>query len=471
VAVERWAISVEYLGGDTENSTQESMTLQWTSATVTLRRRAPHTFEVRLPRNDLPYQRAIDFRAGRQLWITRNGAYWFAGFMNSATLSGYDRAARAFQQIVLPGWGNAYALMLDRNVIQPAFTSVTYAGFDVDGIISDILNNVNHGSGGDWFTAGGRTIYASATTLTSVRLSSKSALEHINDLCDIDGTAWRAGVNAAGAFTFAVGTTVEQDHTTTIRLFDNANCQIVDLQRDGTLITSGVMVVSKRPAFDTRIATAVIAGANTLNLDTVAGIVAGTSSDAGDQILIGVGLATQETRLVTSISGTTVTVLTPFSNAHSLDEVVKIATPGSLRVITRTAAASVAQGYHARYWVIYNDQITDQTQRQEVGDQYLAAYDHPLTTATVEIVDATLISMILDAGVQPGDYVNLTSGDAELIHFYNLTTVKVQEMSLELEPGRVKQITLTVGDPRQDEFTRFERRLQAAHTSATSSVG
>jgi hypothetical protein len=40
-----------------------------------------------------------------------------------------------------------------------------------------------------------------------------------------------------------------------------------------------------------------------------------------------------------------------------------------------------------------------------------------------------------------------------------------------LEPGRVIQMTLTVGDPRQDDFARFERRLQAAQAATTTSTG
>lgn len=468
---ETFDLYAEALSGDTESSMVGAIPLQWTSASVTLRRRAPHTFEARLLRNTVPGQRAIDFRAGRQFYIQRNGNYWFAGFMNSATLSGYDRADRAFKEIVLPGWGNAYALMLHRNTHYPFFLGADYAGFDVDGIITDILDNADHGSGGDWFPAAQRTIYVSPTALQPIRLSGKSALEHLNDLCDIDGAAWRTGITSAGVFTIAVGTTVEVDRSSTIQLYDNANCQIVDLQRDGSLVTSTVIVASKRPSLDTRVATASIAGAASVVLDSVAGLGGGGNASEGDQLSFGVGLATEEVRTVSSISGTTVALVAPtLTNAHAANEVVKVTSPGSFRVAQRAAAASVAQDYHARHVALYNDGLNDLVRRQEVGDQYLAAYDHPLTTATVEIVDAALITLMLNAGLEPGDRVSLTSADAELRHFYTGTTVTVQEMTLQLEPGRVTQVTLTVGDPRQDDFTRFERRLQSAQAAAVSPI-
>lgn len=456
--------------GDTESSTQVAYPLQWTSASVTLRRRAPHTFEVRLPRNSVPAQRAIDFRAGRQFWLKRNGAHWFSGFMNSATLSGYDRVNRVFTEITLPGWGNAYALMFDRNTHIDGLTGVSYAGFDVDGIISSVLDEAEQGTGGDWFPLAQRTIYASATALPPIVLSGKSALEQLNDLCDVDGTAWRTGTNAAGVFTIAVGTTVEVDRSSTIQLYDGGNCQIVDLQRDGSLVTSHVIVACKRPQLDTRVTNNVAAGATSVVLDSVAGLVGGTTTGEGDVVLFGVGLATEESRLVGSVSGTTVTV-SALTNLHNANEVVKIALPGTYRTTQRVAAASVAQDYHERYFVLYNDALIDQTRRTGVGDAYIRAYDHPLTTATVEIVDAALISKLLDAGLEPGDRLSLTSQDGELSHFYTNTTVTVQEMTLQLEPGRVVQVTLTVGDPRQDEFTRFERRLQAMQATATVAYG
>jgi hypothetical protein len=467
---ESFTAEFEQLSGDTESSTQFAYTLQWDSATITLRQRAPHTFEFRLPRSTVPYQHAVDFRAGRQLWVKRNGAHWFSGFMNCATLTGYNRADRAFNQISLPGWGNAYALMFDRNTHIDGFIGVSYAINDVDGLITNILDECEHGSGGDWFPAAQRTIYASATGIPAIVLSGKSGLELINDLCDVDGASWRTGINSSGVFTIAVGTTVAVDRSSSIKLFDGANCQIVDLQRDGSLITTNVIVACKRPQLDTRVTNNVIAGATTVVLDSVAGLIGGTTAAEGDAILLGVGLATEESRLVSSISGTTVTV-PALTNLHNANEVVKMALPGTYRTTQRNAAAGVAQTYHERYFVLYNDALIDQTRRTGVGDAYIRAYDHPLMTATVEIVDAALITLLLNAGLEPGDSIRLTSADAELNYFYNDTTVTVQEMTLELEPGQVKQITLTIGDPRQDEFTRFERRLQAMQATATVAYG
>jgi hypothetical protein len=468
---EQWEATFEVATGDTHTATQTATTLEWLSGTVTLRQRAPHVFDFRLPRTTVPGQRAADFRAGRQFWLKRNGVYWFAGFMNSATLSGYDRTARAFKEIALPGWGNAYALMLDRNT-QSGATGTSYAGFDVDGIISNLLDECEHGGFGstDWFEAAGRTIYASGTSIPPVILSGKSSLEHITDLCDVDGADWRAGVNAAGAFTFEAGTSVVSDLSASITLYDGANCQIVDIQRDGSLITTSVFVACKRPQLDTRVTTAVLAGATSIALDSVAGLVGGSTAAEADQILIGVGLATEETKLVTSISGTTVS-FSALANNHAADEVVKMASPGQYRFTSASSAASVYQAYHERVFVLYNDALTDPTRRAGVGAAYIAAYDHPLTTATVEIVDATLIGLMLDAGLEPGDSVSLTSPDPEVSQFYSGTTVVVQEMTLDLEPGRVKQVTLMVGDPRQTEYARFERRLAAMQAAATVAYG
>jgi hypothetical protein len=466
VAVERWAIDYEAYPGDTENSTQTAAPLQWISATVTLRRRAPHTVEIRMPRNAIPYQRANDFRAGRQLWITRNGVYWFAGFMNSASVSGYDRASRAFREIVLPGWGNAYAMLMNRGVQQNAGVDISYVGLDVDGFITTLLNGVDHGSGGDWFPAAGRSMYASATTFPTTRLTGRSALELLNWACDIDQVAWRTGVASDGTFTIAVGATVDRNLSSTIALYDNANCQIVDVQRDGSQIVSVVDVVNRRAPVDTRLEANAAAAAVSITVSSTAGF------QVGDGVWVGVGLATADLRTVSAITSSTVLAINALPNAHNRGETVKNNTPTEpFRTSTRTAAASVAQNYHIRHVALYNDQMVNATLRQAYGDAYLAAYANPLTTATVEIVDSTLISRILDAGVEPGDRVGLSSSDSELSQFYNNSAVTVQEMQLDLEPGQVKQITLTVGDPRIDDLAVLDRWLAVYQQADTTARG
>jgi hypothetical protein len=463
---EHWSVEFEYYVGDTENSNVGGSNLMWESGTVTLRRRAPHTFEFRLPRNAIPAQRAIDFRAGRQLWIKRNGAYWFAGFMNSATVSGYDRTARAFKEIVLPGWGNAYAMMFSRGTQRDDSVDISYTGLDVDGFITALLEAVEHGSGGDWFPVGGRTLYASGTAFEVGRLTGRTALELLNWACDTDQVAWRTGVATDGTFTIDVGTTVEQDLTGTIKLYDNANCHITDIQRDGSQIASVVSVVNRRAPVDTRLEANAAGGATSITVSSTAGF------QVGDEVNVGVGLATLDLETVTAITSSTVLAITALGSAHNRGETVKnnhVSAP--FRTSVRNAAASVAQDHHIHHVALYNDQMVNSTLREEYGDAYIAAYDHPLTTGTVEIVDAKLISLMLDAGLEPGDTVSLTSPDAELIHFYNGTGVQVQEMALEIEPGRVKQITLTVGDPRVDDLAVLDRWLAVYQQASTNARG
>jgi hypothetical protein len=465
---EQWDALFEILSGDTENSTQTAYPLPWTSATVTLRRRAPHTFELRLPRTTVPGQRAIDFRAGRQFWLKRNGVYWFAGFMNCATLSGYDRAAGAFRQIVLPGWGNAYAMLMNRAVQQNSggLIDIAYGLSDVDSFITALLDGVDHGTGGDWFPVGGRTLYASATTAYWGRMTGRSALELLNWACDVEQVAWRTGVNSSGAFTIAVGTTVDRDLSSTIKLYDNANCQIVDLQRDGSQIATVVDVVNRRAPVDTRLEANASAGATSITVTSTAGF------QVNDGVNVGVGLATFDIENVTAITSGTVLAISALGSAHTRGETVKnLATAAPFRQSTRSAAASVAQAHHIHHVALYNDQMVNVTLREEYGDAYLAAYDHPLTTATVEVVDTALISVLLDQRLEPGDRISLSSSDSELVHFYNNTAVTVQEMTLELEPGRVKQVTLTVGDPRIDDLAVLDRWLSVYQQADTTARG
>jgi hypothetical protein len=465
---EQFEAIIEVMTGDTENSTQATNTLLWDSATITLRRRAPHTFTFRLPRNDLPYQRAIDFRAGRQLWIKRNTAYWFAGFMNSAAPAGYDRTTRRFRQVILPGWGNAYALIMNRAVQSNTSSAIdiSYGSFDVEDFIGLILNDIEHGSAGDWFPLGGRNIDASGTPITWGRLTGRSALELLNWACDVVQLPWRTGVAADGTFTIAVTPGTDRDLSSTIQLYDNANCHIVDLQRDGSQIATSVSVVNRRAAVDTRLEANAAALATSITVSSTAGF------EVGDAVWVGVGLASADLEAVTAITSSTVLAISALNNAHTRGETVKNNTPTEpFRISTRGAAASVAQAYHLRRVALFNDQMTNVTLREEYGDAYLAAYDHPLTTGTVEIVDATLISTLLDAALEPGDRIWLTSSDTELIHFYNSTLVQVQEMTLELEPGRVKQLTLVVGDPRMDDLAVLDRWLAVYQSASTNARG
>jgi hypothetical protein len=463
---ELFAVEFEAYPGDTENSTQTASPLLWDSGTITLRRRAPHTFEFRLPRNTLPAQRAIDFRAGRQLWVKRNGAYWFAGFMNAATVTNYDRPSRGFASISLPGWGNAYAMMFNRGTQQNSIIDIAYGTFDVDGFITVLLNEVDHGSGGDWFPSGGRTLYSSATSLYWGRLTGRSALELLNMACDVDQVAWRTGVASDGTFTIAVGATVDRDLSTSIRLFDTANCQIVSVERDGSQIVTSVDVVNRRAPVDTRLTASAVIGATSIPVASTVGF------QVGDDVNIGVGLATLDLETVTAVTSATVLAVTALNNNHSAGETVKNnATTSPFRITNSSAAASVAQDHHIHHVALWQDQMVNATQRQEYGDAYVAAYDHTLTTATVEVVDQALISIMLDAALEPGDQISLWSNDAELQHFFNSTAQTVQEMRLEIEPGRVRQITLTLGDPRLDDLAVLDRWLAAYQQATTTARG
>src|SRR5262245_38919074 len=103
----RITVEFETASGDTESATQALGPLRWATGRVTLRRRAPHVVEFAIPRA-FGTHRPADFVAGRELRLKRDGVNWLAGFMGAASIPG----GSAGPSIVLPGWGNAYALML-----------------------------------------------------------------------------------------------------------------------------------------------------------------------------------------------------------------------------------------------------------------------------------------------------------------------------------------------------------------------
>jgi hypothetical protein len=453
-----WEFLAEAATGDTRDATQPLGAVRWESAEVTLRRRAPHTISVRVP--TWTHHRRSDFVARREWRLRRDGAYvpWGAGLLGAPRLL---RGAGAWTHIEVPGWGNLAVLLFKRNTPFAGSWGQDYTGNDADGIIGNQLNSADHGAGGDWFPAAGRAIGTAATTLPIYNASGKSPLEVILDMCDVEGWALRAGIDAAGAFTIKAGPAVEQDRSASLHLIDGANCAIVAHDADDSGLVTNLLVVCRAPSLGTQLNGAHAAGATTLTVDGTAGIYAGDALEVGDG-------ATFEIAAVNAVtSATQLTVLLPLAFAHADNERVRLA-PGYFRSTQRAAATGVAQAHHDHYVVLFNDQLTDPTLRGELADAHLAAYDAVLTSATVETTDAALIAAILDAGLEPGDSVKLTSYDPQLAAEYAGATVKVQEMTLSLTPGGCTRIALAVGDPLIDDLAVLERRVAAGRWAATA---
>lgn len=407
-------IVFETASGDTENSTQTLLPLNWERATWTLRRRAPHALTITVPvySHHLPG----DFIAHREIRLLRDGVYvaWGAGFMGAVQLS---RAGDEWGPIELPGYGNAAALALFlRNTTEIGYMGTTYgAGFDTDGVIADLLNGAEHGSGGDWFAAAQRTLGAGAISLDGYAPRGRSRLDIINEVTAAEGWSWRAGINSSGAFTFAASATVDTDRSTTLHAIDQANCTITSVTQDDSRILTDVAVFCRTPAIRTLLNGAVIAGATSLTVDSTAGM------DAQDDIKIGGG-ATSETRSITSVDSATGLTVPALTNAYADNTEVNTVTT-LYRRDGRNAAASVSQTYHEHDEVVINDQLFLQTQRQEYGDALLATYGAILRTATVEVTDAALMAAMLDAGLEPGDSIKLTSTHRYLAAWYTGATV------------------------------------------------
>jgi hypothetical protein len=454
-----WTIVYETDEGDTESATQTLLPLRWERATWTLRRRAPHAFTITVPvqSHHLPG----DFIAHRELRLLRDGVYvaWGAGFMGAVqlTTAGEDE----WGPMELPGHGNAAALALfNRGTVVPGFLGTEYSGFDVDGIIGGLLNDVEHGSGGDWFTAGGRTLGTSALTIDSYYPRGKGTIEALNEITSLEGWTWRAGINSGGTFTFAASGTVDTDRSATIHCVDRANCRIAGVTQDDSRLLTNVTVYCRMPDIRTQLNGAVLAGASSITVDSTTGF------EDDDWIEIGSG-ATIDRRVIDVVtSGTVLDVDTVGGLTYNQADNMEVkADTRYYRKTTRTAAASVAQTYHEHSETITNDQATDITHRQEYGDALIDTYDAVLRSATVETTDPALIAAMLDAGLEPGDSVKLTSNHRYLSAWYAGTTVKVHEMTVEVEPGGCRRITLQVGDPRLDDLGVLERMMAGARTS------
>lgn len=457
-----WTIDAEAPSGDTTSTTQTLNPVNWTSATITLRRRAPHEYAIQVPRHS--HHRLTDFVAGRELRIARNGAYtaWGAGFLDAPSLPGGSRG----EQLEVRGWGAAYILTTRRAWnMQSPFGGLFGFGTDVDSVIGQMLDTrhaADDSAGTNWFTAGGRTIGASATSMVGYASIGKSPLEVINDACDVEGWSWRAGINTAGTLTFVATATADTDRSATIHCYDGANCRIIDFDQDGSRITTSVVVAARYPSITTHLNGAHGGGATSLTVDDSTGF------EAGDVVLIGEEGGTQETKTISSVGSTTsITLTAGLTNAQADNASLK-PVPGRFRATNAVnAAAAQRQAHHYQTAGVFNDAMLVASVRDAYATAYLNAYDAPLKTAMIEVTDTTLIDRMLDNALHPGDSIALTSGDQDLSLVYSGTTVRVQEMTLEIEPGGARSLRLAVGDPIIDALGVMERKLAAAQAAAT----
>lgn len=438
--------------------------LSWREAVVTLRRRAPHGLSLTIPLDGV--QHLTDFVAAREIRIKRDGAWWWAGFMDAPSLP----SGSAGKEIVLPGWGNAYALTLQHNTPFQGFAGVTLgATWDADSGIVTILNETEHFAGTDWFPSAGRTIGAAGTSMTSdLRLAGISPLDAILQLADIEGWPVRCGIDSGGGFTIKSSGTIDQDLTGSVHLYDGApGVKCVDYAADGHAIVSVVHVVCRTPAVRTQLNGALAAGATTITVENTAGL------QPGDLVDLGSGTANNEQVTINAVSSGTVFTLTGggTSFTHADDDRVEMLTDGRFRLTTVTAAAAVQDAHHRQEQVIFNDQLVSSTMRTAYGDAYIAAYDHKLQRATYRVTNGQEIEALLTAGVHPGDQIKATSDHSELSLVYSNTTVTVQEMALTLTDGVCVQIDVALGDPALDALAVLDRQIAGARNASVAVYG
>lgn len=451
--VSNFSIVVESASGDTENSTQALNPLHWERAVWTLRRRAPHTISITVPA--WSHHVPSDFVARREVRLRRDDVYvsWGAGFLGAVQLT---RAGDDWQ-MELPGYGNVFCLEFSRYI-------ATSSGFDADGLIGSLLDTNEHGSGGDWFPSAQRTIgTAAAGTIDLYSAVGKTGVAVLNELADIEGWGWRAGINSAGTFTMTVNGTVETDRSSTIHAIDGANCRITGVTQDDSQLLSAINLYAHNPAYRSQLNGSHAAGATTITVDATAGL------ESGDLVDFAVGTTGWETHAVNVVSSSTQFTITGGGLlANQADNVNVTLRTEEFRLSSVSAAASVAQAHHQLVSYQFDDTLPVTTLRDEMAGRYQEVYDSVLRSATVETTDAALIGMMLDAGLEPGDSIKLTSQHRLLSAWYSGTTVKVHEMAIELEPGGCRRITLQVGDPRLDDLATVERMVRAGNRAATA---
>lgn len=116
--------------------------LSWRTAIVTLRHRAPHGLEVRIPLDG--YHHTTDFKAWREIRLKKDGVWWWAGFMDAPSLPNGGTST----EMVLPGWGNGAAFMFNHNSPRNAAIGVLLGpSWDADDqLLGTIQDNVHYGS-------------------------------------------------------------------------------------------------------------------------------------------------------------------------------------------------------------------------------------------------------------------------------------------------------------------------------------
>jgi hypothetical protein len=447
--------------GDTRNARLALLPLRWASGTLTRRRNAPDVLNLEVSR--ATHHRLADFVSGREVRIKRDGAHWWAGFMQAPGLPG----GTAGGVIAFRAQSAAAALLrFARGTVNAAFPAVVYGAGDGDAMIALALADADHGSGGaDWFNGADVTLGSAAYAYDDYTVSGMSALEFINQMVANEGWEWRDGVAADGDLTFAAGPagTGYADLTGQIRLFDGANCRIASFEQDDSRLTTSAIVAARAAAASTKLSSSHAAGSSTINVDS--------TENLFDNMLVDIGSGTTRERAqITNIIGPTSFSIAPgtLANAQPNDAPVDALANSYIHRSAVASSVAVAQAHHDHAEVIWNDQLArDETLRDRYAAAFIDAYDHVFVSATVEVTDTALIEAILAAGCRPGDRIALTSPDQDLATVYAGATVVVQEMTLEFKEGACAKVTFALGDPRLDDLALLERMSRPATAAAT----
>lgn len=447
---DQWTVEIEPASGDTTTTTQALVPLRWERAAITLRRRAPHELTITIPRTS--HHRLTDFTAFRELKVTRNGVAWLSGFQGAATAPGGEESAT----IELAGWGNAMALLFGRNTTGN-FSSNTASGLTTAQIITTTLAQVDHGAAGDWFPAANNSIAAGTITLPWYDRTSKSALEVLMEMCDLEGWEWRA----TAGYGIQAGPSVSVNRTASLLFYSPANCRITSHSADPLALATNLGVFARIQAAKTTVTALAGGGTSTLTVESTTGFY------PGDLILIKDAAGTYEYKTINTVPSTTsMTLTSTLAGPADVGEEVSQQHPLTFKVSTSAAAAAVSQAHHVHYLNVYNDQLRNPTTRDSFATALRAIYDSVPSQVTVRVTDAALIAQCLDAGLLPGDTVSLTSAWLP----YSATSLVVQEMALELAADGPPALTLALGDPLRDGLAVLEQRTRAGQAAATAII-
>ncbi len=476
-----WDLQIEdsySVGGALSNTA--SLTRQvvgYETMTLTIGRRGPHALSATIPwaPGGSSHGATLSrFDAWRELLVTRGGVPFLAGLQAAAAVPGGENGAA----IQLAGHGSAMALVQfhgqqpnDDTAVNPnpqVLTAMAAGNASrADNVIKRVLDLCIRGPsypGTSWFPTASRTIAVGTYTPERLIYAGMSQLEIIQTICDAEGWEWRAGVDSSGNWTFAAGTSVNADRTTTVLLDSPGNCLITNYQPDATRMASRVAIAIRNQGPATTVFSAIGAGVATIPIGY------GSQDRYFERAIIAInpGTGTAEVWQVNYQSGTGAVIIRGGTTvyAHAANEPI-VYDPATPYIETwQTTGGDFVQRHHEIRRVIYNDQLRSHAARTALARTIVDASDSLLHNVTVVVTDIEYAESLLTLGLHPGDTVSLTSQRLP----FSAATMQVQEMRLVLQDGGMTRMELLLGDPADDALAVLERWYGAARASSTRAI-